>query len=167
MSDVVIRRVTAADAAAVRAVRLEMLADSPDAYLETAAAFAARSDAELAALTAERAGSDRVAQFVAVHRGRFVATAAGAPTPHDPAAVTLFAVYVAPGHRGTGVLGGLVDALAGWARSIGRPHLVLEVVTGNDRAERAYAKLGFVGTGELLPHPTKPGETEIRLRRPA
>ena len=42
---------------------------------------------------------------------------------------------------------------------------MLEVVVGNDRAVRAYEKLGFADTGERVPHPVIPALTELRMRR--
>ena len=42
---------------------------------------------------------------------------------------------------------------------------MLEVVTGNARAVRAYEKLGFADTGERVPHPVVPALTELRMRR--
>jgi hypothetical protein len=39
------------------------------------------------------------------------------------------------------------------------------VVCGNDRAVRAYEKLGFVDTGVRIPHPTIPALTELQMRR--
>ena len=44
---------------------------------------------------------------------------------------------------------------------------MLEVVVGNDRAVRAYERLGFVDTGVRVPHPTVPTLTELQMRRPA
>ncbi|GGK29451.1 hypothetical protein GCM10010124_22720 [Pilimelia terevasa] len=164
-----VRRVTPADLEGTRAIRLEMLTDSPDAYLETAADFAARPRADLAAALAERAGGDRVAQFVAraadAAGGPFagIATAGFVDAPADT--VGVYGVYVTPAHRGTGVLAALMRAVEDWAGGRGATLLQLEVITGNDRALRAYRRLGFTPL-ELLPHPTKPGETELRLRRP-
>ena len=97
--------------------------------------------------------------------GRFVASVTAIVAAEDPGEVILAAVYVTPRHRGTGVLGAVVAAVADWTRGQGRNVLRLEVITGNDQARRAYEKLGFTHTGEILPHPTKPGETEFRLRR--
>ena len=44
---------------------------------------------------------------------------------------------------------------------------MLEVVVGNDRAVRAYERLGFVDTGVRVPHPVNPALTELQMRRPA
>jgi hypothetical protein len=41
------------------------------------------------------------------------------------------------------------------------------VVVGNDRALRAYERLGFVDTGVRVPHPVIPVLTELQMRRPA
>jgi ribosomal protein S18 acetylase RimI-like enzyme len=44
---------------------------------------------------------------------------------------------------------------------------MLEVVVGNDRAVRAYERLGFTDTGLRVPHPTVPTFTELRMTRTA
>jgi predicted GNAT family acetyltransferase len=162
-----VRRVRPPDAARMRALRIEMLADSPLAFLETIAQAAERSHADYAARIAEVSAGDRVAQFVAEADGRFVAHAGGVVDPGEPTLTIIFAVYVTPAWRGSGVLGGLVEALAEWSSAVGRPDLMLEVVVGNDRAVRAYERLGFVDTGVRMPHPTIPELHELRMRRPA
>ena len=77
----------------------------------------------------------------------------------------VFAVYVTPAYRGGKVLAELVEAVASWSQASGREGLMLEVVTGNGRAVRAYEKLGFEDTGERVPHPVIPVLTELRMRR--
>jgi GNAT superfamily N-acetyltransferase len=166
-TDVTVRRVRAEDAARVRALRLEMLADSPLAYLETLAQAAALPHAEFRdRLAGGAAGAER-AQFVAERQGHLVGHAGGLRWWEAPATTVVFAVYVSPDHRGTGVLEALVETVAAWSRAAGRPRLLIEVVTGNQRALRAYQRLGFVDHGERVPHPTVPVLTEIRLYRPA
>jgi GNAT superfamily N-acetyltransferase len=164
---VTVRRVRPADAARMRALRLEMLADSPLAFLETLAQAAARPHADYAARIAEVSVGDRVAQFVAEAGGRFVAHGGGVAAPDEPGLTLVFAVYVTPARRGSGVLADVVEALAAWSRAAGRPELMLEVVVGNDRAVRAYERLGFVDTGVRVPHPTVPAMRELQMRRPA
>jgi ribosomal protein S18 acetylase RimI-like enzyme len=44
---------------------------------------------------------------------------------------------------------------------------MLEVVVGNDRAVRAYERLGFTDTGVRVPHPVIPALTELQMRRAA
>ncbi|MFI7603755.1 GNAT family N-acetyltransferase [Micromonospora sp. NPDC049366] len=162
-----IRRVRPADAARMRALRLEMLADAPLAFLETLADAAARPHAEYAARVAYTSQGSDTAQFIADPGGRLVGHAGGTVTPSEPGLTVIYAVYITPAWRGGGLLGELVDAVAAWSRACGRPELMMEVVVGNDRAYRAYQRLGFVDTGVRVPHPTIPALTELRMRRPA
>jgi len=162
-----VRRVRPPDAARVRALRLEMLADSPLAYLETLADAAARPHDEYRARIALMSTGDERGQFVAERDGRLVAHAGGLRWPERPNTTVVFAVYVTPACRGTGVLGELVEEVAAWSRAAGRHRLLLEVVTGNERAVRAYRRLGFADSGERVPHPTIPVLTEMRMYRRA
>lgn len=170
-----VRRVTRADAARMRALRLEMLADAPLAFLETLADAAARPHADYAARIASVAAGWHTAQFVADPgderpggpAARFVGHAGGTVAPHEPGLTVVYAVYVTPSWRGSGLLAELIDGVAAWSRECGRPELMLEVVVGNDRAYRAYRRLGFVDTGVRVPHPTNPALRELQMRRPA
>jgi GNAT superfamily N-acetyltransferase len=162
-----VRRVTVADAARMRALRLEMLADTPLAFLETLAQAAARSHDGYRQRIARSAVGGQVAQFVADlgGRSRLIGHAGGTVLPEWPDETVVFAVYVTPAHRGGKVLAELVEAVAAWSRTCGRRRLMLEVVCGNRRAVRAYEKLGFEDTGERVPHPVHPALTEMRMRR--
>lgn len=162
-----VRRVRPRDAARMRALRLEMLADAPLAFLETLADAAARPHAEYAARVAYTSTGTDTAQFVADPGGRFVGHAGGTTVRAEPGLTVIYAVYVTPTWRGSGLLAELVEAVAQWSRACGRPELMLEVVVGNDRAYRAYQRLGFVDTGVRVPHPTIPALTELQMRRPA
>ncbi|MEV4618320.1 GNAT family N-acetyltransferase [Asanoa sp. NPDC049573] len=166
-ASVEVRRVRPADAARTRALRLEMLADSPLAFLETLAQAAARPHAEYAARIAENSTGDRVAQFIAVVDDRVVAHAGGTAIADEPGVTVIFAVYVTPAWRGKGLISALTAAVSAWSRAAGRPDLMLEVVVGNDRAVRAYERVGFVDTGVRLPHPTTAAMTELQMRRRA
>jgi ribosomal protein S18 acetylase RimI-like enzyme len=162
---VTVHRVTVADAARIRALRLEMLADSPMAFLETLAQAAARPHAEYGQRIAAVAAGDHQAQFVADLDGRLVGNAGGHASAADPGTTIVFAVYVTPSCRGTGVVDQLIDQVAGWSRAAGRDRLVLEVVAGNARAIRAYERLGFAQTGERNPHPGIPGLFELLMAK--
>lgn len=165
--DLPVRRVRMTDAARMRALRLEMLADSPLAFLETIAEAAARPHAEYAARVAGSAVGRSRGQFIAEQDGRFVGHAGGIIAPAEPGLTVIFAVYLTPSWRGSGLLGDLIEAVAAWSRECGRRELLLEVVVGNDRAVRAYERLGFVDTGVRVPHPTVPAMTELQMRRVA
>jgi GNAT superfamily N-acetyltransferase len=167
MGQVTVRRVRPEDAARVRALRLEMLADSPLAYLETIDQAAARSHADFQARIAGNAAGPESGQFLAEAGRRLVGQAAAFAPPGTYGVTLIYAVYVTPDWRGSGVLGQLVDAVAGWSRDSGRPRLELEVVVGNDRAVRAYRRLGFCDTGRRTRHPTIPVLTELAMSRAA
>jgi RimJ/RimL family protein N-acetyltransferase len=163
-----VHRVTADDAARMRALRLEMLADSPLAFLETVAQAAARPHEAYRRRIAQAAHGGQTAQFVADpgERARLIGHAGGTVLPEDRGTTVVFAVYVTPEYRGGKVLAELIEAVAAWSLASGRDRLMLEVVTGNGRAVRAYEKLGFEDTGERVPHPVLPALTELRMRRP-
>ncbi|MEV1107392.1 GNAT family N-acetyltransferase [Micromonospora sp. NPDC049751] len=162
-----IHRVRPQDAARMRALRLEMLADAPLAFLETLADAAARPHDDFAARVAFTSTGPHTAQFVADPGGRLVGHAGGTAAPNEPGLTVIYAVYVTPAWRGSGLLGELIDGVAAWSRDCGRPELMLEVVVGNDRAYRAYQRLGFKDTGVRVPHPTIPALTELQMRRTA
>ncbi|MET8085093.1 GNAT family N-acetyltransferase [Micromonospora sp. NPDC005237] len=162
-----IHRVRPEDAARMRALRLEMLADAPLAFLETVADAAARPHGEFAARVAYTSAGPHNAQFVADPGGRLVGHAGGTVAPNEPGLTVIYAVYVTPAWRGSGLLGELIDGVAAWSRACGRPELLLEVVVGNDRAYRAYRRLGFTDTGVRVPHPTIPALNELQMRRTA
>jgi RimJ/RimL family protein N-acetyltransferase len=162
-----VHRVTPGDAARMRALRLEMLADSPLAFLETLAQAAARSHEDYRRRITQASRGIQLAQFVADPGGRLIGHAGGTAMPEERGVTIVFAVYITPAHRGTGVLAELVEAVARWSIEAGRPDLMLEVVVGNDRAVRAYERLGFVETGVRVPHPVIPALTELQMRRPA
>jgi len=167
MGQVTVRRVRPEDAARVRALRLEMLADAPLAFLERIDDAAARPHADYQARIAQVATDPETAQFIAEADERVIGNAGGWAPPGSAGVTMIFAVYVTPKWRGTGVLRQLVDAVAQWSRDSGRPRLELEVVIGNDRAIRAYRRLGFVDTLRRAPHPTIPGLIEMLMSRPA
>ena len=164
-----VHRVTPGDAARMRALRLEMLADSPLAFLETLAQAAARSHADFRRRIVQASTGNQLAQFVADPGagGRLIGHAGGTVLPEEPSATVVFAVYITPAARGQGVLPALVDAVAEWSLAIGRRELMLEVVVGNNRAVRAYERLGFEDTGRRVPHPSVHGLQELQMRRRA
>ncbi|MEV4627773.1 GNAT family N-acetyltransferase [Micromonospora sp. NPDC049523] len=167
-----VRRIRPTDTARMRALRLEMLADAPLAFLETVAEAAARPHAEYASRVRQNAFGSQIAAFVADPPsghpdGRLLGHAGGHAVPAEPGLTVIFAVYLTPARRGTGLLTDLIEAVAAWSRASGRPELMLEVVVGNDRAIRAYQRLGFVDTGVRLPHPRIPTLTELQMRRRA
>ena len=161
----VVRRVVEDDWAALRAVRLEMLADTPLAYLETVADAEARSEGEW--------------RFRA-HRGSAGGTDLGlcAELPDAPGSWVgylacfvdapgqghVVSVYVAPSHRGTGLATGLLDAVRAWAtHEAGLNRLHLFVHEHNDRAAAFYRRYGFTATGYREPYQPDPSTSEVEM----
>jgi len=167
MTQPVVRRVTVADTALARALRLEMLADAPLAFIERLDEAVVRPHEAFRQSVAQRAEGDAAAIFVAAADGRLVGQAGGWTPPGTAGTTVVFAVYLTPAWRGTGLLGRLVDAVAGWSVAAGRRVLELEVASTNHRAIRAYHRLGFRDTGQELRHPRIPALTERRMRRAA
>jgi len=165
--DVVIRRIRPCDASRFRALRLEMLADTPLAFILTLADAAAMPHAEWVGRATRGSAGVQNAQFIAESGGRLVGNTGAFAHPTDPTRTLLVAVYVSPSHRGGKVLAAMFDAAAAWSRENGRSTLELEVVTTNARAARAYEKLGFVAEGDLVPHPTIRTLREQVMVRPA
>jgi predicted GNAT family acetyltransferase len=149
----------------MRALRLEMLADTPIAYLETVDQAEMRPAESWSKRAALRAAGDREATFLAESAGRIVASAGGMTDERDRTIIV--AVYITPAYRGTGLIGRLVEEIAAWSLAAGRTELALEVARENPRAVAAYARLGFVATGATTPHPLYSDVTEQEMVRPA
>jgi ribosomal protein S18 acetylase RimI-like enzyme len=140
----VIRRATIDDADLVKETRLRMLADTPSAYATAYAEAAAFGDE----VWRERLRPDRHPTFLSFDdeevTGMVVGLIAG-----DRSAVQLASMWVAPGYRGSGVADELVQRVVAWAQDRGAATVRLAVTDGNERAERMYARHGFVRTGQV------------------
>ena len=153
-----IRRLTVADVALLRRLRLAALLDAPTAFASTHAREAAMTEDEWRSrISGARAWF--VAGEVALAAGQPSWT--GVPGRHD-----LFSMWVHPEHRRRGLAGALVGAVVDWACDEGAAEVELWVVDGNDAAARTYAKAGFSPTGRSQPLPSNPALTEREwLRR--
>ncbi len=154
-----VRAMVEDDWALLRDLRLEMLADTPIAYLETLEA--ARRHGEGHWRRSARGHGRGVKLVAETSAGRWVGTMGGVLAEGVP---TLVAVYVSPDFRGrrTGVTDALLDAVEAWARDHG-DQLRLEVNEFNPRAIAAYESRGFVRTGRTLPYPLQPPSLELEM----
>lgn len=165
-----IRRTTEQDWVEIRALRLEMLADTPHAYLETVADAAARDEAgwrQRAARTAGPGGISLAAILTTGEEaGRWVGTMA-AILPEGAEGARLVGVYVTPGWRGAaaGVSAGLLDGIEEWAGLHGDV-LTLEVHEESTAARRFYKRHGFEETGVVHPYPLNPAQWELEMAKP-
>ena len=135
----VIRRLTPADAAGFRRVRLEGFTANPDLFRIAAEEeagmsvedFAARLEREYVAggfVGGELQGIGGLTRF------------AGARLDHR---ALLWGMYVRPAARGAGVGDAIVAALLDEASRIGVRSVLLTVIAGNEPAERLYRRWGF------------------------
>ena len=147
---------------AYRALRFEMLEDTPLAYLETLDQARMHPDEHWRNRSANRSDSSRLFAAVA-DDGHWIGSmggfhATGARFPY------LVGVYVTPAYRGPeyGVTDALLDAVLGWARQRS-DRLLLQVHEQNERAIRSYRRRGFQPTGRTDPYPLDPSGREIEM----
>jgi GNAT superfamily N-acetyltransferase len=134
----------ARDAPALRAIRLEALTDTPDAYGETYAKCVAWSE-ETWALKAAQWNF-----YLAESDGRVVGMARGESHDARNDIRFLFAMYVSTSARGTEAARLLVDTVSAWAKAQRVDALYLYVSNAVPRARAFYAKAGFIATGSSL-----------------
>jgi len=138
-----IRRLRKGEADLYRKMRLQSIADSPSAFETTYDAVMARSPESWRDQADESAdGSDR-ATFLAFAGEEPIGIAALYRVGVSADVGELLQVWVAPGHRGTGVARALMDALFAWAGKCGYRQVVAKVTSGNERALAFYKNYGF------------------------
>ncbi len=145
-----IRKLTAADAALYRPVRLTALRLHPEAFSSDFAdesqlppdAFAARIPAPPGALfggiVADLSGGERLVGTAGL------SVQARAKLRHKG---MLYGVYVDAAYRRSGVAHGLIEAVIAQARSVGLRVVQLNVTVGNHAARALYVAHGFRSYG--------------------
>ncbi|MFI1421810.1 GNAT family N-acetyltransferase [Streptomyces sp. NPDC020731] len=167
----VIRPVRAEEWKAAKELRLTALRDPVArlAYLDTYEEAVARPDSFWRERTANGAR-----QFIAeTADGRWVGNVAvlieeagttdWAGSPVERRQGHLVGVYVAPGHRGSGLTKALFDAAVEWAWECGAERVRLIVHPENARALGFYRKAGFVESGVTVPPADRPEERELEM----
>lgn len=158
-----IRPTTDADWREVRALRLEMLADTPIAFGETLEHALTVGQAEWR-MRGKRGTADGGTVMVAITGdGRWVGTM-GAYTPAGTTVPMLVGVYVTPEFRGesAGVTSALLSAVEEWARER-TDRMTLHVHEDNVRAHAYYLKKGFSDNGVTIPYALDPTRREIEM----
>lgn len=165
--DLMIRRLTPADWAVSRQVRLTALAEAPYAFMSTLA----REEAFDEQVWRRRLASPTAATFLAWVDGEPAGTATGKiDDPDDefafPGAWQLVGMWVDPKVRGSEVAGALVETVAEHAAGQGAGTLVLWVTEVNERAQAFYRRLRFTATGARQPvRPDEPDLMELQMVR--
>ncbi|MFQ5967722.1 MAG: GNAT family N-acetyltransferase [Acidimicrobiia bacterium] len=138
-----IRRISPADGAALREVRLRALKTDPDAFESTYAEEAAKPADAWDRWAEASATGERACLFVADDDGVFGAMA-GAYTPDKtPLTHRLIAMWVAPGLRKQGIGGALTSSILRWSAESGAAEVTLWVVDLDGPARRLYERAGF------------------------
>ncbi|MEL4319462.1 GNAT family N-acetyltransferase [Leifsonia sp. YIM 134122] len=165
-----IRPTVADDWEQVRALRLEMLADTPIAYAETRGHALEEPESEWR-MRGARGLTDHGTSLVAIDEsGRWIGAMAGyLPDAADgadghEAGPLLVGVYVAPDVRGrdAGVTDALLAGIEAWARTHGDT-LTLHVHEDNARAIAAYERRGFERTDAEIPYNLDPAKLELEM----
>jgi ribosomal protein S18 acetylase RimI-like enzyme len=168
-----IRRVTPGEWRSLRALRLEALKDSPQAFSTTYAASDALPDEAWQAQATRVATDPSAALYVAVDAadptGPWLGMAGAEPLRDVPATAHVHSVYVTPPHRGrTGPATALVTAAVAFAEAhLDVDHLSLGVHETNLHAQAFYARLGFEPTGLRVPYALNADERLVIMGYPA
>jgi ribosomal protein S18 acetylase RimI-like enzyme len=168
-----VRRLSTADAAALRAARIEALTEAPYAFASTLERELRHTEQTWRdRLANERSvyfgvfGGDRLAGMVAGLAPGFFAD----PDPAVPVAAGawhLVSMWVSPELRGQGLADALVAAVCAAARARGGTAMELWVTGVNHRAEAFYRRAGFAPTGDRqLVFPDDPHNWELMMARP-
>lgn len=142
---ITIRPAVPEDAARVRELRLEALADSPEAFAADYAATAAESVDAWAERIARNIAEDKGVICVAAIEDRLIGMM-GLGCGHWPKTRhggMIWGVYVTPAWRGRHVAESLVDECVAWAQTHELAVVKLGVITTNTPAIRCYARCGF------------------------
>ncbi|MDQ6715985.1 MAG: GNAT family N-acetyltransferase [Actinomycetota bacterium] len=164
MSEIVVRPLGETDWQDFKAIRLAALADSPDAFVASAA--------EEGEFTEEfwRERMRRSTRLVAERDGEPVGVlAVGRGKGPSGTVAEIFGLWVHPDARGTGVATKLVEAGAAQARSEGHSHVAYWVGTENGRAVAFASGIGFRPTDFRRPMRVvndDDGEEEIAMVLP-
>ncbi|NLE96985.1 MAG: GNAT family N-acetyltransferase [Propionibacterium sp.] len=148
------------DWAAARALRLEMLRNSPHAFGDRLEDVTAWDDERWRVRSSSMTMPDSAWAVAVSDDGRFLGQMAGRDYFGE---AWLLEVYVAPGARGSGAAGRLLAEIEAWAAARGHRRLYLDVSERSTAARRFYARSGFVETGKFSPHPLFPSESEIEM----
>jgi len=145
-----IRRLTPADWAVLREVRIAALTDAPEAFGSTL-------DRELGFTEAVWRGRLRddaqrgYVQLVAMRGDDQAGTIGLIRSDEQSDIAQMVSMWVSPDARGSGIGDLLVQAVIDTARDAGYVGIHLWVAEGNGYAEQLYARNGFVRTGAVQP----------------
>ena len=142
-----IRTIRAGEAARLKAIRLEALADSPGAFGAVYSEEADFPDSAWVERTARSVEGLKSVTFVAESDLGWIGMVVGQVAHDDRERVGLFGLWVAPAARGVDVGLRLTEAVVDWARLRDARYVSLWVIETNAGAVAFYRRAGFVETG--------------------
>jgi ribosomal protein S18 acetylase RimI-like enzyme len=143
----------------LRDVRLSALHDSPRAFLSTYERENAYDQAQW------RAEFTRGDWSIGLVEGNPVSLLGATWEPETPGHQRyLEYLWVAPGHRRSGIARTMLWIAIDRLREAGVRTVFLWVLDGNDAAVHLYRSIGFVSTNHRQPLPTHPAGNEERMR---
>jgi len=133
-----------------RDLRLQALAESPDAFGSTLEAEAGRADEAWSSRIATlAAGQDQA--FFARHNEAVCGLVWCKLAAQEPERADLYQMWVAPASRGQGAGRALLDGAIAWAAAQGAKCLCLGVTVGDTPAMHLYRSVGFRPSGPVEP----------------
>jgi ribosomal protein S18 acetylase RimI-like enzyme len=138
-----------------KALRLQALEESPNAFGSTLAMELERTDNAWTERLKNAASSGQDCAFLAESAGTPSGLVWAKADPNDPSTVHILQMWVAPSARGRGVGYTLLKAAILWAKQYGARSAKLGVTCGDTSASRLYQRAGFVELG--APEPIRPG----------
>ena len=148
-----IRRANLDEVAQSRALRLEMLADSPRSFVGKLDVVQNWSTARWESQLHSALAPDSTLIVAADESGKWVGQAAGRLFGHyDPPRIYLLGVYLTPTYRHQGLVDMLVVEVQRWAVTMGVVEIFLDVHESAVAARNAYRRLGFRPTGVTAPY---------------
>ncbi|MEL6823551.1 MAG: GNAT family N-acetyltransferase [Calditrichota bacterium] len=152
-----IRQTTSSDWQAVKALRLQALADAPYAFAETLAEAEATPDTVWQERIQQNSEGKNSICALAIEEDHPVGMAVGLNNSQGDGKAHLVAMWVASEQRGSGAAEALVEFIVSWARDVGAAVLQAGVMESNQRALAFYRRVGF----ELMSNYHTPRQTSI------
>jgi GNAT superfamily N-acetyltransferase len=163
--DITIRRIEPGDAALLREVRLRMLLVDPSSFASTHADEAALEEAHWAERARRLSGGDDGTQLLALDATGPVGTVVAIRDDDEPELFHIYAMWVAPERRGSGLGARLLAAAETWIVAAGGRAAELSVTSAAPVAARLYTRAGYEPDGTETPSTHTPGLIEHSLRK--
>lgn len=158
-----VRRVKRNEWEQIKAIRLEMLEDTPEAYITTLPEAVGFDDSVWIERAEKGSTGTSQATMLGFDGGIPVAMAVGLrKTQGRRDVLVLVSVYVSPGHRGTSLATDLIAETESWGIGWQAPLATLWVAEENPRARAFYHRIGYRPTGDRIR--MKPGSNRMEMR---